>query len=129
MILRLLQKLPSKKMLTYFRKSIMKILRKSLVQAHFDYGCLVWAPAVAKCDLEPQEGPLRAFTRNIKGCYNLNYLERLKLAQISSIQRRTERFRLNYIWKSMRNIVPSLGFEKWEHPNNGPMIRIPKVTG
>ena len=58
----------------------------------------------------------------------MNYWEQLKYTQISSIQRRIERFRIYYTWKSLSNMVPSLGFEKWNHPKYGIMIRIPKVN-
>ena len=63
----------------------MKTLWRSLIQPYFDYACIVWAPVGIKTDIEAQEGPLRAFTRYIKGCHNLNYWERLDYAQLSSI--------------------------------------------
>ena len=65
-------------------KDVMKTLWRSLVQPHFNYACLVWAPVGIKSDIEALEGPLRAFTRSIKGCYGKNYWESLKFVQFGS---------------------------------------------
>ena len=73
---------------------VMRTLWKQLVQPHQDYGCLVWAPVVTKCDFEAQEGPLRKFSRKLKGMYDLNYWDRLKKLRMSSIQRRVECFKI-----------------------------------
>ena len=45
-----------------------------------------------------------------------------------SIERRTERFAIFYTWKSLMRIVPSLGFETWNHPRKGKMIRDKKLN-
>ena len=107
----------------------MRMLWKSLVQSHQDYGCLVWSPTYTKCELEAQEGPLRRFTERIEGMYGLNYWQRLEKVKLSSINRRVERFRIFYTWKSLNGKVPSLGFTMIDHPKYGRQINISKITG
>ena len=55
------------------------------------------------------EEPLKAFTRKISGCSQLNYWERLAKLKLSSIQRRFERYKIFYIWKALNGLVPNFG--------------------
>ena len=103
-------------------KSIMRQLWRSMIQPVQDYASLIWAPVDSKTDLQAQEGPLRAFSRRVSGTDNLNYWQRLSLLKLQSIERRMERFRLIYTWKSLSGLVPSLGFTTWVHPRKGKLI-------
>ena len=58
----------------------------------------------------------------------MNFWQRLSKLKLQSIERRTERFLIFYTWKSIMNIVPSLGFEIWSHPRKGKMIRNQKMS-
>ena len=62
----------------------------------------------------------------------LNYWERLEAFNLSSIQRRVERYRILYTWKSLNGLAPSLGL-KWNSRvatgRNGRVLEVPKVTG
>ena len=62
----------------------------------------------------------------------LNYWERLKAFNLSSIQRRVERYRIIYSWKSLNGLVPSLGL-KWNNREvcgrNGRVLEVPKGSG
>ena len=94
-----------------------------------DYGSLLWSPVVQKGDLKFQEGPLRTFTKRGKGMYKLNYCTHLEVFRLSSIERRTERYKILYIWKSVNNLVPSLGI-KWKERTlvrGGNMVEIPTI--
>ena len=84
----------------------------------------MWSPTYTKCELEAQEGPLRRFTERIEGMYGLNYWQRLEKVKLSSINRRVERFRIFYTWKSLNGKVPSLGFTMIDHPKYGRQINI-----
>ena len=74
-----------------------------------DYGSVLWSPVGQKEDVKFQEGLLRTFTKRGKGMYKLNYWEHLEVFRLLSIERRTERYKILYIWKSVNNLVPLLG--------------------
>ena len=62
----------------------------------------------------------------------LNYWERLKAFNLSSIQRRVERYRIIYSWKSLNGLAPSLGL-RWNSREgsrrNGWVFEVSKVSG
>ena len=60
---------------------------------------------------------------------NLNYWQRLHKLQLYSAQRRNERYRLFYIWKSLRNMVPSLNLEVKNDLRYEIKVIIPKLSG
>ena len=104
---------------------------KTLVQCHLDYGSVLWAPVHSICNLRYMEGPLRAFTKKAKGLYDKNYWERLKIFNMYSNQRRNERYKIIYIWKSLYNIVPSLGLI-WNQDGSvhfGRKLKVDKIFG
>ena len=77
------------------------------------------------------ESTLREFTRKAKGMKDKNYWERLESFSLSSIQRRIERYRIVYTWKSLNGLTPSLGL-RWSPKVLGRserVLEIPKVTG
>ena len=63
---------------------------------------------------------------------DLKYWERLKAFNLSGVQRRIERYRVVYSWKSLNGFAPSLGL-KWKtgggNEKNGRVLEISKVTG
>ena len=59
----------------------------------------------------------------------MNYWERLKECKLYSIQRRNERFKILYMYKSMAGMVPSLGMNMKYCPRKGNMFILPKLTG
>ena len=104
---------------------------KSLVQCHLDYGSILWAPVSKKTALKYMEGPLRAFTRRGIDMKTKNYWDRLKAFKLYSIQRRNERYKVLYIWKSLNGLVPSLGLS-WNPislPRFGPKLTVDKILG
>ena len=108
---------------------IMKQLWKSLIQPIQDYGSLIWTPYQEIGELRSQENPLRIFSRRIRGMENMNYWQRLFKLKLLSSERRNERYRLFYVWKSLMGIVPSLDFELKQDVRSGPKIIIGKMTG
>ena len=59
----------------------------------------------------------------------MNYWDRLEFLKLNSIERRMERFRIIYTWKSINGLVPSLGFITWIHPIKGKLIQYNKNSG
>ena len=110
-------------------KDIMRQLWRSMIQPIQDYTAIVWAPVDLKGELQAQEGPLRNFSKKVKGTYDLNYWQRLEFLNLTSIERRMQRFRIIYTWKSLTGNVPSLGFNTWSHPIKGKLIIYEKNTG
>ena len=113
------------------RKTVfMRKMWKSLIQCHLDYGSVLWAPVDRRGDLMALEKPLRAFTRKALGLSNQNYWESLQSFKMYSNQRRNERYKVIYIWKSLQGLVPSLGLELRESGTRlGPLIDIDRLSG
>ena len=78
-------------------KDLMIQLWKSLIRPHIDYCSQLWSPTNQPGPMKELEEPLKAYTKKIKGCWNLNYWERLEKLNITSIQRRHERYRAIYL--------------------------------
>ena len=110
--------------------SFLKTLWTSLVQPHLDYGSIMVAPVSLKCDKLAAERPLKALTKMAWGTKGLNYWERLEKFCLYSNERRMERYKCLYIWKSLNGFVPSLGL-KWAGSDSrtGARLAYPKVTG
>ena len=108
----------------------MVTLWKTLVQPNFDYRSQLWSLVDLPGPLKEMEEPLKAFTRRVAGCQELTYRERLAKLKISSIQRRFERYKILYIWKSMTGLVPSLGLSLAHISElRGRTIAIPIIHG
>ena len=111
-------------------QSLMLKLWKALVQPIMDYCSQLWAPVGLPGPLLRNEGPLRAFTKRIKGLFSYNYWERLKILRIYSIQRRNDRYRVIYTWKILQNLVPNCGLKLApEAPRWGRKVLIPPIKG
>ena len=107
---------------------------RSLVQYHLDYGNILWGPYNyhgEKWKWTLLESPLREFTRKATGCRDMDYWSRLKKFKLSSSQRRLERYRVLYTWKSLNRFAPSLGLEwsKSGHGSSGRTLAVKRVTG
>ena len=111
--------------------SFLRILWNSLVQPHLDYGSIIWSPVDSKGELKAFEDPLRSLTKKAEGTSQLNYWERLKIFKLYSNQRRMERYKCLYIWKSLHGFCPSLGlvWKQFDGSRNGPTLMLPKIIG
>jgi hypothetical protein len=87
----------------------LKTLWSSLIRPHQDYCSQLWSPVGSAGDLLRQEAPLRAFTKRIRGFYELSYWDRLAKARMYSTERRQERYKIIYSWKALRGLVPYCG--------------------
>ena len=95
---------------TFFNRSIpfLKTLWNSLLQPHLDYCSVLTAPS-SKSEMMAAEKPLKYFTKLSHEGKNLHYWERLHLFRLLSNQRRMERYKILYVWKSLNGFVPSIG--------------------
>ena len=109
----------------------LRILWNSLVQPHMDYASILVTPVGLKGLIMAQEGPLRKMTKMAWKCRESNYWERLREFKLYSNQRRMERYKVIYIWKSLNGLVPSLGLEWAEDSNtrSGKCLKIPALFG
>ena len=112
----------------FFNHSVpfLKTLWNSLLQPHLDY-CLVLTAPNLKCEIMTTEKPLKRFTMMTSDGKKLHYWERLQLFKLLSNQRRMERYKLLYIWKSIHGYVPSLGL-KWKQRDPTKLV-YPKTFG
>ena len=102
-------------------------LYKSLVIPILEYCSVLWSPTAVGL-IQRLEDIQKSFLRKINGISN-NYWECLKQTKIYSLQRRRERYRIIYVWKSMEKIVPAVnGIKTTENPRLGRMctLTIPK---
>ena len=107
--------------------SFLKTAWNSLIQPYSDYGSVLVCPML-KGEKRDYEKPLKTFTKLAPECKNMNYWERLDRFKLLSSERRMERYRVTYIWKSLNGIVPSLGLE-WINSGSrkGWHIKYPKI--
>jgi hypothetical protein len=108
----------------------MRTLWNTLVRPHQDYCSQLWSPVGLTGDLLEQESSLRSFTRRIRGFSSLNYWERLAAACLYSSERRQERYKILYAYKSIRGFVPDCGLKIDTAPESrrGRTIAIPLIS-
>ena len=105
---------------------LLRIVWRSLVKCHLDYGNILWAPYRGHGEgwkWTLLESTLREFSRKATGIKDKNYWQRLESFNLSSIQRRVERYRIVYTWKSLNGYAPSLGL-RWSSNVSGRSERI-----
>ena len=94
-------------------------LFKTMVLPVLQYCSQLWCPKTVGA-IRRVEAVQRHVTSKMRGMQNLNYWECLPRLKLYSLERRTERYMLIYIWKVLRNLVPNVG---------DPGIKIRFVTG
>ena len=81
----------------------------SLVRPCLDYCSPVWSPRPSNFqEIDLLEQTQRSFTKKIEGMEGLDYAQRLKKLHMYSIQRRSERFKIIYMYKIKENLVPNV---------------------
>ena len=110
---------------------LLRTLWKSLVQPHLDYASQLWFPCLNARDQEEMEAPLRAFTRRMEGLRDMSYWDRLTESGLQSAERRAERYKVVYMWKLAKGLVPNFGVEihQAEGRQGGLLFRIPPISG
>ena len=87
-------------------KDPMLLLLKSFIRPHLEYISPIWSPFLVG-EIQRVEAVQRAFTSKISGCEELNYWQRLRHLGLYSLQRRRERYKILYVWKMYRNLLPN----------------------
>ena len=102
-----------------------------VIQPHQDYASQLWSPADQLGDIQIQEAPLRAFTKRVWGLYETPYWERLQCLGLLSCERRQERYKILYVWKALKGLVPFCGVsaDPLVGPRRGLTARIPPLAG
>merc|ERR1711895_101526 len=81
----------------------------SLVRPCLDYYSPVWSPRPSNFqEIDLLEQTQRSFTKKIEGMEGLDYAQRLKKLHMYSIQWRSERFKIIYMYKIKENLVPKI---------------------
>ena len=91
-------------------KFFMKHMWKSLIQPHIDYCSQLYMP-INQVEMGRLENLFRNFSRKIPELRGLDYWARLQNLRVYSQERRLERYRIIYVWKILRGIVPNCGLE------------------
>ena len=104
-----------------------RFMWKTYVQGLLDYGSQVWCPVDIKL-ISHLETTQRMYTVQTDGLQHLIYWERLSEMKIYSVQRRLERYRVIYLWKILKGLVPNFGIEWDTTERRGTYIIIPKNT-
>ena len=85
----------------------MLTLYKSLVMSRLDYASQLWLPYLVK-PVYLIEKVQRAFTKHISGMLFLSYSKRLEVLKLCSLQRRSERYGIIYVWKIVEGFITNL---------------------
>ena len=85
---------------------------RTFIRGIIDYGCVAWYPTNYTM-IDPLENVLRVYTKKIPAIRNLHYWDRIKQMDISSVQRRVERFFIITTWKILEDLKP--GKERINH--------------
>jgi hypothetical protein len=91
----------------------------------------VWEPTdvASIMDIEAVQ---RAYTRRIQGMIGKerpDYWTRLKTLKLYSLERRREIYKVLYMWKIIRGLVPNPGITTRWNPRTGMHINLPIVGG
>ena len=108
----------------------MKFLWKTIIQPVQDYASQLWSPVDQAGEILKLEAPLKSFTKRIKGLTKLSYWDRLKKINMYSVQRRMERYKIIYTWKTINDHVPRCGINiASTNTRRGTLLEVPNYTG
>ena len=109
------------------RTDVMKHLWKTLVQCHVDYCSQLYKPGQAQ-GLQMIERLFYNFTSKIPEIRDLDYWSRLQALKMYSQERRMERYRIIYIWKILKGLVPNCGVQlSLDNERLGRKVLIPSL--
>ena len=108
---------------------LLRSLWKALVQPLVDYCGQLWHPTNVG-EVQELEQLLRAYTRKVEGLRQVSYWDRLRALKMMSLQRRSERYKILYLWKIKMGLVPNCNIT-WSNRDSrkGTKIIIPKYQG
>ena len=95
---------------------------KTLALPIHDYCSQLWSP-YSEGEKRQLELIQWNFIRKISEVQSDDYWEALKKLGLNSLERRRDRYRIIYLWKTMEGLVPSLGLESTWNPRRGRTIK------
>ena len=103
----------------------MRHIWNTLIQPNIDYCSQLWMP-IQSADVCKIEKLLKDFSSKIPELRNFSYWDRLKALKHNSMQRRFERYRIIYVWKTLEGKVPNSGIEvETCKPRGGRKCKVP----
>ena len=106
----------------------MLTLWKTQVIFHLEYCSQLWS-LTKTGSIQSLELLQKAFFKQIKGMYNLNYWEQLSALKSYSLERRRERYRCIYTWRIVEGQVPNFDgtpIVTYNHKHLGRRCKVPK---
>ena len=85
-----------------------------------------WYKNGSKSCIDKFENLLRSWTRNTPGLESLSYRERLKRFQLTSTERRSERYIIIFCFKVIEKLVNNPGME-WKDTTKGRKFIVPSI--
>ena len=106
----------------------MKSIYKTLVVPHVDYCSQLWMP-IKSTGILTIEKLQQTFMNRIPALKQLNYWQKLKQMKMLSLQRRQERYRVLYMWKTLQGLAPNCGITLKNTPEDrvGRTCKIPSI--
>ena len=92
------------------RPDFMKFLWLNYIQPKIYYWSQLYSPSSGP-QLARLENLLRSFTKKVEGLQSTKYWDLLKSLQLSSINRRFERYKCLYAWKILNNKVDNCNLQ------------------
>ena len=105
----------------------MRHMFKSLVIPHIDYCSQLWMP-IDGAGIHSLEKLQYDFFKKIPELKGLSYWDCLQNMKMLSMQRRLERYRVNYTWKILENLAPNCGITKIEGSDRSRLGRRLKIS-
>ena len=101
---------------------------KTFLRPISDFCSQVWSPTRIS-EVESLESVIRSWTKRCPAIRHLHHWDRLRHMNLSSTQRRHERYILLYSWQMVEGRVPSNGAVTDRWGNRGRMLVIPRTKG
>ena len=114
---------------TYLDIESFKLLFKSLVRPHLEYGAPIWNPQL-KRDITDLENVQRHATRQIPALKGMSYQERLRRIRLPTLRYRRLRGDMIEVYKLLHNVynptLPSLLSPLKDSTTRGHKLKLPK---
>ena len=105
---------------------IMMTIWKTLIQSKLDYCSQLWSPA-DQASISRLESIARNFTSQVSGIENLDYWDRLLRLRLYSQERRRERYRIIFLWKTIQGYTEGYHITTSRSTRRGRFVVISKL--
>ena len=95
------------------------------VRSILDYGAVIWYPNTFY-QIDQLEQIVCVFTRKVPAVSNMHYWDCLVELDITSVQRRCERYSIITIWKIMEGLLPGSQYVTQSETRKGRVIILPR---